>query len=208
MAIVGVGGFASNVGKTGLMCQLIAQLPGWEAIKTTRGHYRSCGKDPHTCCVSDLLSDQPIILSGRVETYQPGKDTGRFWDAGAANVHWLIATDEQVEKGIKEVLTRVKSRGVLIEGNSFSEYVYTDLMIMVRRGTDRTIKRTARRALAKCSAIYLSDGEESGSEESSRLMEDAQTDRVRAKLAVLTPDKLPALIDTIRRLTAYEVPSF
>jgi len=28
-----------------------------EAIKTTRGHYRSCGKDPLPCCISHLLQD-------------------------------------------------------------------------------------------------------------------------------------------------------
>ena len=65
-------------------------FPGWEAIKTTRGHYRSCGKDPHACCVSHLLTEEPLVRSGRAETYEPGKDTGRYWDAGATNVHWLI----------------------------------------------------------------------------------------------------------------------
>src|SRR6266436_5064160 len=98
--VVGIGGFTSEVGKTTLMCDLLRLLPGWEAIKTTRGHYRSCGKDPETCCVSHLLTDEPVVCSGRAETYSAGKDTGRYWDAGAANVHWLIATDQQMEKGI------------------------------------------------------------------------------------------------------------
>lgn len=63
--IVGVGGFTSEVGKTTLLCELLQALPGWEAIKTTRGNYRSCGKDPHACCVSHLLQDEPVIRSGR-----------------------------------------------------------------------------------------------------------------------------------------------
>ena len=112
------------------MCDLLRAFPGWEAIKTTRGHYRSCGKDPQTCCVSHLLSDEPTIRSGREETYEPGKDTGRYWDAGAAGVHWLIATDNQIERGILEALQRVTSKGVFIEGNSFSKYVAVDAMIM------------------------------------------------------------------------------
>jgi len=69
--IVAVGGFASDVGKTTLMCRLLKSLPGWEAIKTTRGHYRSCGKDPHACCVSHLLGDEPVVRSGREQTYNP-----------------------------------------------------------------------------------------------------------------------------------------
>ena len=76
--VVGVGGFTSNVGKTTLMCELLKAFPGWEAIKTTRGHYRSCGKDSEACCVSHLLSAEPLIRSGRSETYAVGKDTGHL----------------------------------------------------------------------------------------------------------------------------------
>jgi molybdopterin-guanine dinucleotide biosynthesis protein len=152
--ILGVGGVSSNVGKTTLVCELLRALPGWEAIKTTRGHYRSCGKDPRACCVSHLLSDVPLVRSGRDQTYEAGKDTGRYWDAGAANVHWLIATNEQVESGIREALSRVKSKGVIIEGNSFSEYVAVNLMAMVAR-TGVNIKRSAKKALAHCRVLYL-----------------------------------------------------
>src|ERR1051325_6657561 len=88
--IVSISGFSSEVGKTTTLCELLRLLPGWEAIKVTRGHYRSCGKDPQACCVSHLLSEEPVIRSGREQTYALGKDTGRYWEAGASNVHWLI----------------------------------------------------------------------------------------------------------------------
>jgi len=156
--IVAVGGFASDVGKTTLMCRLLKSLPGWEAIKTTRGHYRSCGKDPQACCVSHLLGDEPVVRSGRDQTYDRDKDTGRYWDAGAKNVHWMIATDRQVEQGIKQVLERVGSKGVVVEGNSFTEFVEIDYLIMVARANDIKIKGSARRALSKASALYLCDG--------------------------------------------------
>lgn len=155
--IIGVGGFNSDVGKTTLMCELLQWFPDWEAIKTTRGHYRSCGKDPHACCVSHLLSEEPLVRSGRAETYEPGKDTGRYWDAGAANVHWLIATDNQIENGIKEALSRVKSRGVFVEGNSFAQFVNTDHFVMVRRADNDKMKTSARRTINKVTAIYVSD---------------------------------------------------
>jgi molybdopterin-guanine dinucleotide biosynthesis protein len=155
--IVGVGGFTSEVGKTTLLCNLLEMFPGWEAIKTTRGHYRSCGKDPHACCVSHLLQDKPLIKSGKLETNEPGKDTGRYWDSGAANVHWVIATDDQLEEGIKDALARVTSEGVFIEGNSFSSYIQTDFFVMVARADRPQIKRTARNVLARVSAVYLSD---------------------------------------------------
>lgn len=156
--VIGVGGFTSDVGKTTLVCELLKAFPGWEAIKTTRGHYRSCGKDPAACCVSHLLSDHPLVRSGRDQTYETGKDTGRYWDAGAANVHWLICTDNQVEQGIKEALARVKSPGVFIEGNSFSDFIDTNHFVMVRLAGEQKIKSSARRSYKKATALYIADG--------------------------------------------------
>jgi molybdopterin-guanine dinucleotide biosynthesis protein len=154
--VVAISGFSSSVGKTTLMCELLHCLPGWEAIKLTRGHYRSCGRDPAGCCVSNLLRNEPVIRSGRKGNYQVGKDTGHFWDAGASNVHWVIVNDGQVEKGIYEALARVKSEGVLIEGNSFLEYVTPDLTIMCARSDGGKVKPSARHALEKSDVLYLS----------------------------------------------------
>jgi len=156
LTIVAVSGLSSNTGKTTLMCDLLERLPGWEAIKLTRGHYRSCGKDPLGCCVSDLIRDEPLIRTGREENYEAGKDTGRFWDAGAANVHWVIAGEDQVEAGIKQALSHVQSAGVLVEGNSFLDYVAADYAIMCARAGENRLKTSARRTLARADALYLS----------------------------------------------------
>jgi molybdopterin-guanine dinucleotide biosynthesis protein len=158
--IVAVSGLSSNTGKTTLACELLAQLPGWEAIKLTRGHYRSCGKDPNGCCVSDLLREEPLIRSGREANYEFGKDTGRFWDAGAADVHWVIVNEDQVEAGINQALSRVKSAGVVVEGNSFLEFVEPDFAIMCARAGENKLKSSARRNLQKANALYVSTIEE------------------------------------------------
>jgi len=155
-SIIAVSGLSSNTGKTTLACELIARLPGWEAIKLTRGHYRSCGKDPSGCCVSDLLRDQPLIRSGHEANYELGKDTGRFWDAGAVNVHWVIVGEDQVQAGINEALSRVQSDGVIVEGNSFLEYIEPDFAIMCARAGENKVKSSARRNLQKADALYLS----------------------------------------------------
>ncbi|HEU4768652.1 MAG TPA: hypothetical protein VFS77_14820 [Pyrinomonadaceae bacterium] len=155
--IIGIGGYASSVGKTTLVCELLRAFPGWEAIKTTRGHYRSCGKDPHACCVSHLLGEEPLVRSGREATYELGKDTGRYWDAGAANVHWVIATDDQVGKGIHQALERVKSEGVFVEGNSFAEFVQPDGMFMLTGDGEVKIKKTAKKIVEMATPIYVRD---------------------------------------------------
>ena len=194
-AIIAVGGFASDVGKTTLMCHLLRAFPGWEAIKTTRGHYRSCGRDPHACCVSHLLSDEPVIRSGRDQTYAPGKDTGRYWEVGATNVHWMIATEEQVEKGINQALERVRSKGVLIEGNSFTQFVDVDYLVMVLRRNDLRIKRSARRALSKASALYLWDEQQVDAHESFiAACRNPELESLMRNLPGYTQESLPQLV--------------
>jgi hypothetical protein len=203
---VGVGGFSSNAGKTTLMCELLRALqPGWEAIKITRGHYRSCGKSTQACCVSHLLSAEPLIRSGRAETYAAGKDTGRYWDAGAANVHWLIVTDKQVERGIKLALERVRSKGVLIEGTSFVQFVEVDLMLMAARASGgEKIKPSARRALAKTSALYLFD--ETGDAPEDTRARFAQSpfgapgENLPGDIPIYTRADLPRLIERVREV--------
>jgi molybdopterin-guanine dinucleotide biosynthesis protein len=155
--IVSISGLSSNVGKTTLMCELLQRFRGWEAIKISRGHYRSCGKDPKACCISPLLGERPQIFSGEHETCVQGKDTGRYWEAGAANVHWLICTNEQLEEGSQAALSGVRSTGVFIEGTSFLKFIPADYSIMVVRHNLDEIKSTALRVADKISAFYLSD---------------------------------------------------
>jgi len=154
--IVAVSGLSSNTGKTTLVCELLRRLPGWEAIKLTRGHYRSCGKDPAGCCVSELLREHPLVRSGRDANYEKGKDTGHFWEAGAANVHWVIVGEDQVEAGITEALSRVAAPGVVVEGNSFLDYVAADFAIICARAGENKLKTSARRTLERADAVYLS----------------------------------------------------
>jgi molybdopterin-guanine dinucleotide biosynthesis protein len=204
--LIAVGGFSSEVGKTTLVCELLGALPGWEAIKVTRGHYRSCGKDPHACCVSHLLGDVPLVRSGRAQTYAPGKDTGRYWDAGASNVHWVIATDSQVGDGVRLALERVAAPGVVVEGNSFLEFVEPDFALMVARAEGGKVKPTARRALRKSSALYLSD--ETGHDAAAARArfaswaEGAAVKDLIGALPLYTRDELPRLVARINEAHA------
>jgi molybdopterin-guanine dinucleotide biosynthesis protein len=197
--IVAVSGLSSNTGKTTLVCELIERLPGWEAIKITRGHYRSCGKDPAGCCVSDLLRDEPLIRSGRDANYEKGKDTGRFWDAGAVNVHWVIVGEDQVERGINEALARVKSVGVIVEGNSFLEFIEPDYAVICARAGENKMKGSARRTLQKADAIYISTIDEVDRETAIEQFESWRNSRVRelnvTGMPVYTRHEIPRLIE-------------
>jgi molybdopterin-guanine dinucleotide biosynthesis protein len=153
---VGISGFSSNTGKTTLLCDLLRLNRGWEAIKISRGHYRSCGKDPQACCISPLLGDKPLVLKGRAETYAPGKDTGRYWEAGAGDVQWVICTNDQIEDGVRVAFDRVEREGVLIEGTSFLKYFAVDYAIMVVSPSSFEIKSSAARVIEKIDALFIS----------------------------------------------------
>jgi hypothetical protein len=204
-AVVAIGGFTSDTGKTTLVCELLRGLAGWEAIKLSRGHYRSCGKDPHACCVSPLLGDEPVVRSGRAETYAPGKDTGRYWDAGASDVHWAIVTDRQVGDGLRTALGRVKARGVLVEGNSLLQHFEPDFFLMVARPDLPRIKPSARRALPKADALYVS-GEtcEAALSRFREWQERAGISEAVSRLPVYTREDLPRLVSLISSLREAE----
>lgn len=190
-----VSGAGSNTGKTTLVCELLRGLASrgpWEAIKLTRGHHRSCGKDPEACCVSDLLGERPTVRSGREQTWAPGKDTGRYWEAGASNVHWVIATDDQVETGIKEALRRVGSASVIIEGTSLLRYFPAAFAVLAYRVDQPKIKPSARHALSGglIDAVYTSDDADTARSALSAAVPDFS-------LPVYSRSDLPMLIESI-----------
>lgn len=151
---VSISGFSSNTGKTSLLCDLLNLNRGWEAIKVSRGHYRSCGKSAQACCISPLLGEKPLILSDPKDTLVAGKDTGRYWQSGASQVQWLICTSEQLEEGIRLALASVRHEGVFIEGTSFLKYEAVDYSIMVASPAGE-IKSSAARVIEKVDAIFI-----------------------------------------------------
>lgn len=143
-----------------------------------------------------------MVRSGRELTYSPGKDTGRYWDAGAVNVHWVIATDQQVAAGIQSALGRVTAGGVFIEGNSFTEYIDTDFFVMVVRPDDSRIKATARTALRRVSAFYVSgDANTAKPAHIGAALGQISSRGIDRALPVFTPRSLPELITCLRELT-------
>ena len=161
MIVVTVSGTASEVGKTGLMCVLLGRLSGWAAVRVTRGHYRSCGRDPETCCVSHLLGDHPRVFADRAVTGAKGKDTGRYWEAGAADVRWVVAARGQEHRGLRQALADLTGTGgVLVEGNRILERLpQPRLALLVAHPAQREVKASARRILDRIDAVFVPDAD-------------------------------------------------
>jgi len=69
-----------------------------------------------------------------------------------------------VRPGIDEALSRVQTEGVIIEGNSFLEFVSPDLAIMCARAEGGTFKSSARRGLALSNVLYVTSLDLGGGE--------------------------------------------
>jgi molybdopterin-guanine dinucleotide biosynthesis protein len=198
--IVSISGFSSNVGKTTLMCELLQRFPGWEAIKISRGHYRSCGKAPEACCISPLLRERPTIFSETETTCVEKKDTGRYWEAVASQVQWLVCTNEQLEEGTSLALSRVQSAGVFIEGTSFLKYIPADFSIMVVAPERNEIKGSAVRMIEKMQAFYIS-GTDKQPQIANILQERLRKrNRQMPDVPIYFPSDLPQLVDTVQHI--------
>ena len=154
--LVTVSGTCSEVGKTTLVCELLSRLPGWAAVKVTRGHYRSCGRDPDTCCVSPLLGDEPRVFADRADTDVEGKDTGRYWGAGAREVRWVVGSRGQESEGLRRALDHLAGvPGVLVEGNAVVASVDPDLALMVAHPRQSEVKSSAVAILDRIDVLYV-----------------------------------------------------
>ena len=116
MAIVVVGGSHRGVGKTALMCGLIAALPEhqWIAVKIT--------SDDH---------GKPAPVWEELEAGQ-GTDTASYLAAGAARAFLITASDGEMKERLAELeLIAGPEHSVIYESNRVIDFVKPDLCLSV-----------------------------------------------------------------------------
>lgn len=143
---VGIGGDRSGAGKTLVASRLLQRLRGWGAIK---------------CSPSELYSsviDDPEVLG------EPGKDTARYLEAGAAEVIWVQAPRADIEEPLAIAQGRLAHlEGIVIEGNSAVELLKgsPDVIIFIVSGDGKDIKNNTE-GLIRRADVVLYAGEEPG----------------------------------------------
>ena len=141
MAIVVIGGQARNVGKTGVVCGLIAALPErrWTAIKISQhGH-------------------GVAVLEERDAT--TGTDSARYLAAGAARAFWVSADEGQLAEAMPHVRAAMKgAENVILESNSILEFVRPDLYAVVLAPAMADFKGSALRYLERANALVVLGG--------------------------------------------------
>ena len=146
MAIVVVGGSDRNVGKTSLICGLIAALPEfqWAAVKITS----------HAHGVRDAVWEE--TAAGQ------GTDTARYLAAGARRAFLLTATDEELPiAGIRSALGT--DSNLIFESNRILEVLMPDLCIGAIGGTSGEVKASFEAFVGRADAFVVAAGRGFGS---------------------------------------------
>jgi molybdopterin-guanine dinucleotide biosynthesis protein len=130
MAMILVGGQAKNVGKTTLVCNIIAALPQlrWNAIKITTHRHEAIGCELRIEGTSWLVWEQISAASQ--------SDTIRFLGAGAEKAFLIQAESAALEEAyasLRSFLT--PDSHVIVESTRAASILHPDLfLLLVNRG--------------------------------------------------------------------------
>lgn len=145
MATVVVGGSRKDVGKTGLVCAVIAALPdfNWTAVKIT-------GHDYANADTPDRKNHAPLPIIHEETQAGLGTDTARYLAAGAKRALLVTRSGEKVP--IQEISVALgDDRNVIFESNRIAEYLKPDLCLALT-GDDEN-KPSFKRLLENAHAV-------------------------------------------------------
>ena len=160
--VVVVGGHTRSVGKTQLVCDLIAALPEMRFVagKITQYGHGVCAQNGHDC---DCAPDEHV----RALDWESGEDlttdSGRFLAAGARKSFWLRTKQGFLAEGLpllRESLRQFEaegsgSRNLILESNSLMQFWTPAIYLLVLDPAKEDFKESARRELDRASALVL-----------------------------------------------------
>jgi hypothetical protein len=128
-----ISGACSRSGKTALAATILRALPPATAtavkFTTTEDVFERCPRGT-ACVVCDI--DVPFrILDDEKTLREPGTDTDRLAQAGAARVLWAIAKSSAVAAAWGVVRSRLGPGPVVIEGSTVVELAVPDVLLFV-----------------------------------------------------------------------------
>src|ERR1700733_925136 len=110
MAIVVIGGQAKDIGKTSVICGLIAAMPErhWTAIKVSRHGHGAEGLEERDATT--------------------GTDCSRYRGAGAARAFWISTDEDQLAEAMPYIhAAMMGAENVILESNGVLEFLQPDL---------------------------------------------------------------------------------
>jgi hypothetical protein len=155
MAIVVIGGHSRNIGKTSVVCDLIAAMPekNWTAIKITQFGHGVCSANGEPCDCE--TADHTLAVS---EERDPatGTDTSRYLAAGARRSYWVrTRTGDLVEAMPRIRAEMTRAENVILESNSVLRFLRPDVYAAVLDGGVADFKASSLRYLDRADAILF-----------------------------------------------------
>jgi len=160
--VIVVGGHTRSIGKTQLVCDLIAAFPdqNWIAGKITQYGHGVCAQNGENC---DCAPDEHVCAISW-EKRPSDTDSGRFLAAGARRSFWLRTKQGFLAEGmplLRNALNDLQdddqgSAGhVILESNTLLQFLKPSLYLVVLDSSKGDFKDSARLQLDRASAFVL-----------------------------------------------------
>ena len=157
-----VGGHTRSIGKTQLVCDLIAAFPNenWIAGKITQYGHGVCAQNGENCdCAPD---DHVCAISWEKSANET--DSGRFLAAGARRSFWLRTKQGYLAEGMPLLRKALREAAetdqsapgrVILESNTLLQFLKPSLYLMVLDPSKADFKESARLQMDRASAFVL-----------------------------------------------------
>ena len=162
--LVVVGGHTRSIGKTQLVCDIIAAFPktGWIAGKITQYGHGVCAQNGENC---DCAPEEHVCALDWESQADTGTDSARFLAAGAKRSFWLRTKQGYLAEGLPLLRDALKeiagqrdggdNRAVILESNSLMQFVKPSLYFAVIDPLREDFKESAQVALDRAHALVM-----------------------------------------------------
>jgi molybdopterin-guanine dinucleotide biosynthesis protein len=169
--VVVVGGHTRSIGKTQLVCDVIAAFPqvNWVAGKITQYGHGVCAQNGSNC---DCAPTEHVCALDWETQAETGTDSARFLAAGAKRSFWLRTKQGFLAEGmplLRQALRDVegqfdpaRKKALIVESNSLMQFVKPSLYFAVIDPEKEDFKESAQTALDRANALVLRGGKVEG----------------------------------------------
>jgi hypothetical protein len=166
--VIVVGGHTRSIGKTQLVCDVIAAFPRekWIAGKITQYGHGVCAQNGENC---DCAPDEHVCAINWEAQADTGTDSARFLAAGARRSFWLRTKQGFLAEGLPLLRTALRQAieagstevpPVIVESNSLLQFLKPSLYFAVIDPAKEDFKDSARVALDRADALVLRGSED------------------------------------------------
>ena len=161
--LIVVGGHTRSIGKTQLVCDVIAAFPqaNWIAGKITQYGHGVCAQNGENC---DCAPDEHVCAIDWETKSETGTDSARFLAAGARRSFWLRTKQGFLAEGLPLLRTALQqavepkyaeTAPVIVESNSLLQFLKPSLYFAVLNLAKQDFKDSARAVLDRADALVL-----------------------------------------------------